>query len=363
MFISYLYMIAFFLLKNQRMKPNIFQKIAFLVYISIIVLICVYFVPYQGIQNHLDFMMRHYKINSSYHSNILNDGYGTMSYFRFLIYLIVPTLSFYFVSKYLNGMNLLESSVYKKKAKRELYVFFLFASIIIGSALFFYVKNEYSEIQKEQLKSQISVINNSFQLLREKLSRRPPFVYELLKDNVDEYGIKIKKPWEQNYEVLENDSETRKNSFVPPSDGKVLKNEIPPLPKGFKRIKPTEKLDLDLSGYYKSLQKGVDNVLKEISNVRFSVIRKTQLEKNIKQLIYNESSSEDLNNMIVDYVKKFSEDGIKKANLELKLKQITFYNKDEIKKNIVFMFLASFILFYIIRPLFSMFKGMLKEVR
>lgn len=182
------------------MKLNIFQKIAFLVYLLVIVLICVYFVPYQGVQNNLDFMMRHYKTNSSYHSNIFNDGYGTMSYFRFLIYLIVPTLSFYFISKYLDGMNLLESSVYKKKAKRELYVFFLFASIIIGGALFFYVKNEYSEIRKKQLKSQISKINNSFDLLIEELNKRPPFVYEILKDN-------------------QNDN------FIPPSDGTLLKGK------------------------------------------------------------------------------------------------------------------------------------------
>jgi hypothetical protein len=117
---------------------------------------------------------------------------------------------------------------------------------------------------------------------------------------------------------------------------------------------------LDLSGYYKDLQKVVDNVLKEVSNVRFSVNRKTQLERNIKELIYNESSSEDLNNMIIDYVELFSEDGLKKIKLEFELKELNFYN---IKFNVVFAFLGSFILLYIIRPLFSMFKGMLREVR
>lgn len=305
------------------MKLNIFQKIAFLVYISIIVLICIYFVPYQGIQNNLDFMMRHYKTNSSYHSNILNDGYGTMSYLRFLIYLFIPTLSFYFVCKYLNKMNSVESSVYKKKAKRELYVFFVFIGLVIGSILFLYVKNEYSEIRKERLKSQISEINYSFDKLRNELSKRPPLdlsgAQDILKENIDEYGIKIKKP--------------------------------------------TEKLDLDLSGYYyETYKKNVDEVLKKTSNVGLSVIRRKQLETNIKELIDNGSSFDDLNKMIVDYVEMFSENGIKKIKLELELKEITVYNKEEIQKKIIFMFLASFILFYIIRPLFSMFKGMLKEV-
>ncbi|RTZ08213.1 hypothetical protein EKL98_02530 [Flavobacterium bomense] len=328
------------------MKFNIFQKIAFLVYISIILLIFIYFVPYQNNDNYI------------FHSSIISDGYGTMNYFRFLIYLIVPTLSFYLVWKYLDGMNSLESNVYKKKAKRELFVFFVFAGIIIGSILFFYVKNEYSEIRKERLESQISEINNSFNILKEELNKRPPFVYEILKDN-------------------------QNNNFVPPSDETVLKEKrppldltsaneilkesknssdpiIPPLPKGFTVIKkPIRKLNLDLSGYYEACKKDVNNVLKKTFNVRFSVKRKTQLERNIKQLIYNESSSEDLNYMIIDYVKVFSEDGIKKTKLEFELRELNFYN---VKFNVVFAFLGSFILLYIIRPLFTMIKGMLKEV-
>lgn len=337
------------------MKPNIFQKVAFLVYISIILFICIYFVPYQN------------NTNYTFHSSIMSDGYGTMSYFRFLIYLIVPTISFYFVRKYLEGMNSLESCAYKKKAKRELYVFFFFASIIAGVVLFSYGKNEYSEFRKKKLESQISEINNSFTILKEELNKRPPFVYEILDND-------SKKPWEKNYEVLEEDSEIRDNSFVPPSDGIVLKGKRPPLDLsgardilegnvdeyGIKIKKTTTKLNLDLSEYYKDLQKVVDNVLKEVSNFKFSAIRKTQLEKNIKELIYKESSSEDLNNMIIDYVELFSTDGLKKTKLEFELKELNFYS---IKFNVVFVFLGSFILLYIIRPLFSMFQVMLKEVR
>lgn len=291
------------------MKQNIFQKIAFLVYISIILLICIYFVPYQN------------KNNYTFHSSIMSDGYGIMSYFRFLIYLFIPTLSFYFIYKYLDGMNSLESSVYKKKAKRELYVFFVFIGLVIGSILFLYVKNEYSEIRKERLKSQISEINYSFDKLRNELSKRPPLdlsgAQDILKENVDEYGIKIKKP--------------------------------------------TEKLDLDLSGYYyETYKENLNEVLKKTLNIRFSMIRRKQLETNIKELIDNRSSSDDLNKMIVDYVKIFSENGIKNTTLELELKELNFYN---IKLNVIFAFLGSFILLYIVRPLFSMFKGMLKEVR
>ena len=315
------------------MKQNIFQKIAFLVYISIILLIFIYFVPYQN------------KSNYTFHSSIISDGYGIMSYFRFIIYWVIITSSFYFIYKYLDGMNSLESSVYKKKAKRELYVFFVFIGLVIGSILFLYVKNEYSEIRRERFKSQISEINYSFDKLRNELSKRPP---------LDLSGVD---------EILNGNS---KKSF----------ENIPPLPKGFTAIKEdTATQEFDEFGIaikkppfnpnktYEAYKKNVDKVLKKSSNVRFSVIRKKQLETNIKELTDNGSSLEDLNIMIIDYVEMFSENGIRKIKLGLELKEIVVNSEEEIKKKIIFTFLASFMLFYIIRPLFSMFKGMLREVR
>lgn len=113
----------------------------------------------------------------------------------------------------------------------------------------------------------------------------------------------------------------------------------------------------------KPIKKNIDIILNKTPNVRLNIIRKKQLESNIKELIVNGFSFDDLNKMIVDYLKIFSEDGIKKSKLELELKEITIYNEEEIRIKIVFMFLISFILFYVIRPLFSLFKGMLKEVR
>lgn len=298
------------------MKINIFQKITFLIYTSIIILICVYFVPYHGTQNYLGPMMENHASDSSYHSHILDEGFGSMSCLRFAIYLFIPGFLFYFIFWYLKKMNSLEVNFYKEKAKRELYVFFLFISINVGMILFLYVKKEYSEFKESTLKRDISKIDNSFDLLRGELNKRPPFVYEILKDEVDEYGIKI--------------------------------------------IKPSQKLNLDLNVYYLAFLKNFNNVLKKTSNIRFSVIRRTQLEGNIKQLIYSKSSSEDLNKMIIDYVELFSKDGIKKTKFEYELKDLNFYN---IKSNVVFVFLASFIILYLIRPLFSIFKGMLKEVR
>lgn len=303
------------------MKLNIFQKIAFLVYISIILLIFIYFVPFQN------------KSSYTFHSSIMSEGYGTMSYFRFLIYLLIPTVFIRFVNKYLEKMNSLESRSYKKKAKSELYVFVAYVCSIIGSMLFLNIYNQYTEFRKEQLKSQISEINNSFDVLKEELNKRPPLDLTSAK------------------EILE---ESKNSSDL----------IIPPLPKGFTVIKkPVRELNLDLGGYYyETYKKNVDEVLKKTSNSGFTIIKSKQLEINIKELIDNGFGFDDLNKMTVDYLEVFSENGIKKTNLELELKKMSIYNDERIQEKIVLVFLVIFILVYIIRPLFLMFRGMLKEV-
>jgi len=79
------------------MKPNVLKKIAFLVYCSIIILICVFFVPYHGTYNGWNPMEGNYPVNGSYHSSILDEGYGSISYFSFLFYLGFPGFLFCFL--------------------------------------------------------------------------------------------------------------------------------------------------------------------------------------------------------------------------------------------------------------------------
>lgn len=299
------------------MKLNIFQKIAFLIYLSIILLICVYFVPYQGIQNNLDFMMRHYKTTSSYHSDILNDGYGSMSYLRFLIYLVIPTLSFYFVCKYLNKMNSIESSSYKKMAKRELYFFFVFIGAIIGTILFSYGNNEYHKIRKDTLKNEILKIENLLNKVEEEL-----LIIPLPESNVDEFGIVIKKhPFDLNeaYEIVEKKSESTS----------MKKEDVFKEGKEVVTDKDHNLIVSELRNYAK--EGATDDELREFKYAFVKAIINKKRELN-------------------------------KQNFELKLKEILFYNKEEIENNIILLFFGMFILLYIIRPLFSMFKGMLKEV-
>lgn len=133
------------------MKPNIFQKIAFLVYILIVVLICVYFVPYTGEKMGYaydpwedDFSYQNLGVKS-YHSNILDEGFGTICYQRFVIYLVVPAIFLCFIYKYLGRMNFLTMDFYRKKAKLEIFIFILFVSIVMGLIMFLFGINYFLE--------------------------------------------------------------------------------------------------------------------------------------------------------------------------------------------------------------------------
>ena len=300
------------------MKLNIFQKIAFLVYISILLLICVYFVPYHGSQNHLGAMMENFKSDSSYHSNILDEGFGSMSYLRFIIYFSVPGVFFYFIFRYLEKMNSLEINVYKKKAKQELYIFFVFVSIIAGTVFFLYGNNEYSEIRKDTLKSEILKIENLLNKVEEEL-----LIIPLPESNVDEFGIvKKKHPFDSNeaYEIVKKKSKSTS----------------------------TKKEDVFKEGKEVVTDKDHDLIVSELRNYA----KEGATDDELREFKYA---------FVKAIINKKRE--LNKQNFELKLKEILFYNKEELENNIILVFFGMFILLYIIRPLFSMFKGMLKEVR
>ena len=281
------------------MKPNIFQKIAFLVYISIILMICIYFVPF------------YYDHGISY-SNILSQEYGEMKYFRFLIYTIIPTLFFYFVYKYLEEMNSLELITFKIKAKKELYIFFIFISIIIGTLLFLNGKNEYSEIKKNALENEITETDNEL-------------------NKADQYF--------QNEFEINVSKEDENNNFIPPSDAIEVIEKRP---------------HLDLTAGNKILNE---------SKVLLDYFATIEAKPNLSDKELLQKFPEFNNKLsVLNRVKNYYENQKKIDTYKNQLNKLVFYNSIEIKNNIVFIFFASFILLYIVRPLSSILKGMLKEV-
>lgn len=273
------------------MELNIFQKIAFLIYISIFLLICVYFVPYEHYSTF-------YSNTFTFHSNIFHDS--QMSYFRFLIYLSIPTLLFCFIFRSLEKKNALKTSVFKKKAKTELYIFFLFASAIIVTVLFLYGKNEYSEIRKDTLANEISVLRNGIkevdksQYYRFKVYSEIPYIF---------LGL----TW----------SEEAFYSHIDYTEGFV--SIVYDFLKENKMLTESEAI------FNSCIRAKTPYEISTLENKR------TELQKELKDKSKN-------------------------------LKKITSYGDEAIRYNISIAFLTLLILLYVSRLLFSMLNGMLKEV-
>lgn len=284
------------------MKPNLFQKITILMYISIVILIFIYFVPYHGVYNAFSPMEGSYKVNKSYHSNILDEGYGAISYFRFLFYLIIPGFIFYFLFIYLERMNLLEIKTYKEKARKELYVFFVFILIIVGTVVYLYGKNEFVEIKKDNLSNEIFDIKKSIKQVDEDQNYKHK-IYLLINDYRFTGYL-----WDENVfdSYLEND-------------------------KGF------------LNSIYNFLKEN-----KEIENVTESTFNSRMRIKTPYEVSILEKKRIELEKKLDDKLKD--------------LKNLNFYSNSVINFNIISSFLTSFLLLYVLRPLFYFFKGMVKEV-
>lgn len=284
------------------MQLNIFQKIIVLIYVSIIILICIYFIPFHGAYNGFNPVEGSYKVNKSYHSNIFDEGYGAISYFRLLFYLSIPSIVFYFLLIYLRKMNSLDVEIYKKKAKRELYVFFVFSSVILGNILYLYGRNEYLEIKSNKLNIEILETKKAIKEFDESLNYKHK-IYSLIND----YRFTGYSWGEDVFDsYLEND-------------------------KGF------------LNSIYIFLKK--NNELENISESTFNsrMIIKTPYEISILE---NKK-----NKLLKDLDDKTGD-----------LRGLTFYDNYAISFNIISGFLVCFLLLYIIRPIFYFIKEMIKEV-
>lgn len=257
------------------MKLNIFQKIAFFVYISVLILICTYFVPYYYHSDVLD-------KDKFLHSSLINGN--KLIYFRFLIYVFIPSLIFYFIYKYLDKMNDLEPKIYKQKGKIELYVFFGFISIFFSTVFFFYGFNFY--------------LNKNIELEKERNSINKVLYYRIF---------------------------------------------------CFERIP-----SYNFIGY------------KWSENVFYSYISEPNFKKKVyKYLLENghTSYSEDIfNSKIGEESNELLYKKLNSVESALKEKQNKSYSNKNINLNIIITFIILFISLYITRPLFFVFKDMIKEV-
>jgi hypothetical protein len=126
--------------QSTNANPNIFHKIAIINYIAVLVFIFTFFVPHfytHDINNGRgrDSSYSH-SVTSHFYSSIFNSS--EIDSIKLSIFIIIPTVVFVFLYKYLETLGRLEFSIYKKKGKLELNILFVFLFIVISTVLFSY---------------------------------------------------------------------------------------------------------------------------------------------------------------------------------------------------------------------------------
>lgn len=287
------------------MRPNIFQKILSLIYLLLISVCCIFYVPFR-------------ESNNSYNSDIKYDTIWSnntnIDLFRIFIYLVVLSISFYLIYKYLNRMNEIEKDTYKKKARIELFILILFIVGSLTSLFYFKIHNEANQIREKSLLSKMNeletLISEKSDILKKKERRRKYFFAaseEIF--NLNEFNDDNIKFWEQ-----------------------ISKNK-----------EESQWLNL----FYKKFPK------ETLEDIR--VKSPNELKKFIES---NSIDNTDLKN-INDLEKLYSKYG----KITYKRLGIAYYDLEEAQHTSILYVSILFVLLYVFRPLLIFIKGMFVELK
>ena len=137
--------------EKSTFKPNVFQKILIVFYITAISIIGIFYVPFRHAYNNRFDDERNYKTDYDF---IWSSG-GSIDLYRIIIYMVILTGLFYFAYKYLSGMNDLDKEHYNRKAKIELYIFVFFIISIPIAFLYLYVSNTMTISKRVSIETKI----------------------------------------------------------------------------------------------------------------------------------------------------------------------------------------------------------------
>jgi hypothetical protein len=287
------------------MKPNAFQKILALIYLVLIAVCCIFYVPFR-------------ETHGKYKTEIIYDaiwsGNSNFDLYRIGIYLVLLSVSFYFIYRYLNRMNDLDEAVYKTKARFELISYIVFISAIAICFLFLVVSNGINQYRKKSLTEDIkrkqgTITEKSAKWEAKKANRRNFWDESRSTFNLDNFDNDIQKYWEALMKLKEN--------------------------------------NISLTSFY-----GEFSIY---SLKRFNFKNPNDLKHFIETNAYDN-----------DDVAKQEE--VKLLNAELnpviaKRDSITFYQDTEIRKIMLICLAILFGLLYILRPLFAFIKGIFAELK
>lgn len=299
------------------MKPNAFQKILALIYLFLLAVCCIFYVPFRETFEN-DRTYYSYETHEKYKTEIIYDAIWSdkskIDLYRIGIYLVVLSVSFYFIYRYLNRMNDFDEAVYKKKARFELKTFIVFISGITICFLFLVISNGINQYRKKSLTEDIQSMQTTITEKSAKREAKKEIRIDFWDEsrttfNLDEFNNNIQNYWESLMKAKEdNDWLT---SFYEKFPSHSLKRFNFKNPYDLKHFIETNAYDND------------------------DVAKQEEVKLLIAEL-----------NPIID-----------------KRDRITFYQDAEIRKIMLICLAIFFGLLYILRPLVAFIKGIFTELK
>jgi hypothetical protein len=287
------------------MKPNAFQKILSLIYLMLLTVCCIFYVPFKDIEGSYD--------TEIFYDGIWSDN-SNIDFYRIGIYLVLLSIVYFFIYRYLIKMNDLPEVDFKIKARFELKTFIVFVTSIAICFLFIFIWNNinhyYDKSLKQEIQKRQAVINEKSSKREAKKSVRSDF-------------------WRESYKTF--------------------------------NLQP---FDNNIQNYWVALIKSINN------NIWLTSYYEKFPNNSLKQ--FNIKSPSDLKHFIeinaYDNEDVTKEKEVKILNKELnqiieKRSNITIYKYEEIRKIILVFLCIMFGLLYILRPLYIFVKGIFEELK
>lgn len=318
------------------MRINAFQKILSLIYLILVTVCCVFYVPFHIKQGGNQ--------NQVIYDSIWSDNQN-IDIYRIGIYILVLSIIFYFLYRLLNTMNDLEVSVYKKKAKSEFRILLIFILGIIICLLFLTGNNLINYFRKNLLSTKIE--NNKRLITIEQSNSLKAFL-DVDQKNVDRLD-KIFKLY---------------NNLL--KDGYTVEN-LGTVDKFTSAISDSARADkiysnLISDGYTEKNLGTKDDFLSTFSQKELTL---AEFAAKIKAE-YKEYANIDDSTLMSDIIHK--QERVKMLTEQisvyyLKQDSFAFYSLQDFRSITLIWLVISFGLLYLVRPLFLFIKGIYTELK
>ena len=318
------------------MKPNAFQKIIALIYLVLISVCCIFYVPFRN-------------AHGRYETEIVYDAIwsnnSNIDLYRIGIYLLVLSITFYFLYNYLNKMGDLEPSLYKRKAKTELIVFIVFVLSISVCLTYLISSNGINQMRRMSLTKDIQHTQNLITEKTAKKSVRSRF-WDVSKNEFS-YNMMITKG-NDTYRIRKYEFRNAEREGYSP----------------VKRLIDFDDFDNNIQTYWETLIKSKDN-REWLSDFYFYFSDNTLNQFNVKNLNELKNFIE-VNDYNDEDVKKQEEVKVLVTDLnsyQIKKDALTFYQDKDIRRITLIFLTILFGILYVARPLILFIRGIFVELK